>query len=249
MLNIVLNIFKKDCLGHSIFLRRLLITLLGLVSYRRFFVFNKLKAEGAEILKTLPKKNVLFISNHQTYFADVAGMLHIFNSTSYKNKKGKNSLWYLFHPMLDVYYIAALETMKAGFLPKLLAYTGSISIERTWRLKGKDINRKVKMSDVNNISRVLQNNWVITFPQGTTKPFTPVRRGTSHIIKTEKPLVVPIVIDGFRDAFGKQGLKIQQKNSVLKIRIKPPLTINYEASTEEIIVKITEAIEQIAPQK
>ena len=33
---------------------------------------------------------------------------------------------------------------------------------------------------------------MITFPQGTN-PFKPIRRGTAHIIKTYKPIVVPIV--------------------------------------------------------
>ena len=45
---------------------------------------------------------------------------------------------------------------------------------------------------------------VITFPQGTTTPFKPIRRGTAHIIKTYKPIVVPIVIDGFRRSFDKR---------------------------------------------
>ena len=47
-----------------------------------------------------------------------------------------------------------------------------------------------------NIKKALDDGWVITFPQGTTTPFKPIRRGTAHIIKTYKPIVVPIVIDG-----------------------------------------------------
>ena len=61
-------------------------------------------------------------------------------------------------------------------------------IERTWRSKGKDVNRQVKMSDLSNIKKALDVfGWVITFPQGTTMPFKPIRKGTAHIIKHYKP--------------------------------------------------------------
>ena len=49
-----------------------------MISYRRFNGFNKLKISGSENLVDLPKTNVLFVSNHQTYFADVAAMYHVF---------------------------------------------------------------------------------------------------------------------------------------------------------------------------
>ena len=37
----------------------------------------------------------------------------------------------------------------------------------------------------------------ITFPQGTTKSSGKIRKGTSHIILNNQPLVIPIVINGF----------------------------------------------------
>ena len=80
--------------------------------------------------------------------------------------------------------------MESRILAKVLAYAGSISIQRTWREKGKEISRQVKFSDVSNIGTALDDGWVITFPQGTTTPFKPIRRGTAHIIKTFKPIVV-----------------------------------------------------------
>ncbi len=52
---------------------------------------------------------------------------------------------------------------------------------------------------------------VITFPQGTTKSFKPVRKGTAHIIKQYKPIVVPIVIDGFRRSFDRKGLRTKKE--------------------------------------
>ena len=47
--------------------------------------------------------------------------------------------------------------------------------------RGKDIKRDVNMSDITNISMALKDGWVITFPQGTTTPFKPLRKG-QHIL-------------------------------------------------------------------
>ena len=144
-----------------------------------------------------------------------------------------------------MYYIAAKETMRAGLLPRIMAYAGSVSIERTWRSDGKDINRQVKMSDISNIGIALNDGWVITFPQGTTKPFKPVRKGTAHIIKRYKPIVIPIVIDGFRRSFDKKGLMIKKKGILQSMIIKEPLEIDYEnESIDSILKKIQMAIEQ-----
>ena len=135
--------------------------------------------------------------------------------------------------------------MRSGILPKIFAYTGSISIDRTWRSAGKDINRQVKMSDISNISKALDDGWVITFPQGTTTPFKPIRRGTAHIIKNFKPIVVPIVIDGFRRSFDKKGLMIKKRNVLQSMQIKKPLDIDYDTiEIDDIITKIEYAIEQ-----
>jgi 1-acyl-sn-glycerol-3-phosphate acyltransferase len=130
-------------------------------------------------------------------------------------------------------------------LPRIMAYAGSVSIERTWRSDGKDINRQVKMSDISNIGIALDDGWVITFPQGTTKPFKPVRKGTAHIIKRYKPIVIPIVIDGFRRSFDKKGLMIKKKGILQSMIIKEPLEIDYEnESVDSILKKIQIAIEQ-----
>lgn len=135
--------------------------------------------------------------------------------------------------------------MKSGLLPRILAYTGSISIERTWREKGKSVNRQVKMSDITNIGKALDDGWVITFPQGTTKPFAPVRKGTIHIIKTYNPVVVPIVIDGFRRSFDKKGIFIKKKGIKQSMHIKRPIVFDLNKSNEEIVKQIAEAIEQV----
>ena len=117
---------------------------MGFITRRRFNGFNNLHIKGSEIIRQLPEKNVLFISNHQTYFADVTAMMHVFFASLAGRDDNLNYLSYIWRPKLNVYYIAAKETMKAGLLPRVLAYTGSISIERTWREKGKKLIDRLK---------------------------------------------------------------------------------------------------------
>jgi len=238
-------LFKKDVFGNSLFIKKNLIRILGLFSHRRYRGFNELQIEGSEIIRDLPHNNVLFVANHQTYFADVAAMLHVFNAALSGRVDTIKDVGYLWQPKLNIYFVAAKETMRAGILPKIMAYGGSISIERTWREKGKDVNKKVKLSDVSNITTALKDGWVITFPQGTTTPFKPIRRGTAHIIRQNKPIVIPIVIDGFRRSFDKRGLMIKKRGILQSIVIKKPMEIDYENdSVEDIVESLQYAIEQ-----
>ncbi|HZW78713.1 MAG TPA: lysophospholipid acyltransferase family protein [Flavobacteriaceae bacterium] len=240
-----MGLFKRNPFGHILFLKLWLIRILGSLTHRRFKGFNDLQIIGSEVIRNLPDKNVLFVSNHQTYFADVVAMFHVFNASLHGRVDNIKNIGYLWHPKLNLYFVAAKETMKAGLLPRILAYAGSISIERTWREKGKDVNKQVKMSDVSNISKALEDGWLITFPQGTTKPWKPIRRGTAHIIKKNKPIVVPIVIDGFRRSFDKKGIRIKKRNILQTMEIKPPLDIDYDNDTvQEIVEKLEYAIEQ-----
>ena len=238
-------LFKKNPFGHILWVKKMLIRILGVISHGRYRSFNNLQIEGSEILRNLPDTNVLFISNHQTYFADVAAMFHVFNAALKGRDDNIKNIGYIWNPKLNLYYIAAGETMRSGILPKIFAYTGSVSIDRTWRSAGENISRQVKMSDISNISKALNDGWVITFPQGTTTPFKPIRRGTAHIIKTYKPTVVPIVIDGFRRSFDKKGLMIKKRNVLQSMVIKEPLIIDYENDEiSDIVTKIEFAIEQ-----
>jgi len=240
-----MGLFKKNPFGHFLFLKLWLIRILGAMTHRRFKGFNKLQIEGSEIIKDLPDTNVLFVSNHQTYFADVVAMFHVFNASLSGRTDNIENIGYLWKPKLNLYFVAAKETMKSGLLPKIMAYAGSVSIERTWRSEGKDVVRQVKMSDVSNISNALKDGWLITFPQGTTKPWKPIRRGTAFIIKKNRPIVVPIVIDGFRRSFDKKGIRIKKRGILQSMVIKKPLEIDYENETvDEIVEKLQYAIEQ-----
>ena len=244
-----MGLFKRNPFGHILFIKRWLILVFGTLTHRRYRGFNSLHIDGSEIIRALPDTNVLFISNHQTYFADVVAMFHVFNASLKGREDNIKNVGYLWKPKLNIYYVAAKETMRAGLLPRILAYVGAITVERTWRSDGKDLQKheqkEVNMNDTENIGIALDDGWVITFPQGTTKSFKPVRKGTAHIIKNHKPIVVPIVIDGFRRSFDKKGLRPKKKGILQSFIIKEPLQIDYEnESIEEIVEKIEYAIEQ-----
>lgn len=242
-----MGLFKRNPFGHILFIKKWLIRVLGAMTHRRYRGFNELQIEGSEIIKTLPDTNVLFISNHQTYFADVVAMFHVFNASLSGRQDTIKNIGYLWQPKMNIYYVAAKETMQAGLLPRILAYVGAITVERTWRAKGVDVTEKrdVNPNDTENIRIALNDGWVITFPQGTTKSFKPVRKGTAHIIKQHKPIVIPIVIDGFRRSFDKKGLRMKKKGILQSFIIKEPLDIDYENDTiDEIVEKVEYAIEQ-----
>lgn len=239
-----MKIHWRDAFGNSLLIKRLLILIFGSIAYYRFNVANKTKVRGAKILKDLPRKNVLFVSNHQTYFADVTGMYQAFCCAKWGVYNRIDFPLALLNPKVNIYFIAAQETMKSGLLPKLFAYVGSVSIKRTWREAGKIIDRGVDPRDIDKIYKAISSGWVITFPQGTTTPFVPGRRGTAHIIKETQPVVVPVVINGFRRAFDKKGMLMKKKGVDLSIQFKEPLDLDYGQSSKEILNRIMDSIEQ-----
>ena len=242
-----MGLFKRNPFGHILFLKRWLIRIAGALTHQRYKGFNQLHIEGSDTLRSLPQTNVLFVSNHQTYFADVVAMFHVFNASLKGREDSIKNIGYLWRPKLNIYFVAAKETMRSGILPRIMAYAGAIKVERTWRAKGQDIQQKkeVNTEDIKNVGIALNDGWVITFPQGTTRSFKPIRKGTAHIIKNYKPVVVPIVIDGFRRSFDKKGLYTKKKGILQSMVIKKPLDIDYENETvEKIVEKIEYAIEQ-----
>ena len=224
--------------------KSILYFIVGIFSYPGLAIINKLKISGTENLKNLPKKNVLFVSNHQTYFADVITFLHIFSAVKWGKQNRLGIPYYLLNPFTRVYFVAAEETMKGSFISRFFRMAGCVTVKRTWNKDTKDVRKGLNPGDTRNIARTLENNWVITFPQGTTTPFAPGRKGTAFLIKHNKPIVIPVVINGFWRAFNKKGLKLKKKGSLLSIKFKEPLQINYDDSMEVILGQVMDAIEQ-----
>jgi 1-acyl-sn-glycerol-3-phosphate acyltransferase len=236
------TVFKR-----SHFVKRLVYTIIGVFSYPGINIVNKLRVRGMEHLEHLPKQNVLFVSNHETYFADVITFIHIFCAAAWRKKNKLGIPFYLLWPFTRIKYVAAQETMQRNWLTRLFTLAGAVTVKRTWRTEGTEARRGLDPSDTRKINHALHHNWVITFPQGTTQPFAPGRKGTAFIIKQNKPIVIPVVISGFRKAFNKKGLVLKKKGTLLTVTFKPPMQIDYNGSTEHILHDIMDAIEQSKP--
>jgi len=228
----------------SRFVKGVVYAIVGIFTYPGINIVNKLEIRGMENLKNLPNRRVLFVSNHQTYFADVITFIHIFCANMWGKTNRLGLPYYLLWPFTRIKYVAAEETMKSNWLTRIFTLAGALTVKRTWRAEGGEVRRGLDPGDTRKIERALDNNWVITFPQGTTKPFAPGRKGTAFIIKQTRPIVIPVVISGYWRAFNKKGLKFKKKGTKLSVTFKPPLEIDYEASTESILEKIMDSIEQ-----
>ncbi len=240
-----LKLIRTDPFGNVILLKRALIGMLAVVTYSRFNIVNKLKIEGTEYLMDLPDKNVMFISNHQTYYADVMALYHIFCSVKWRFRDTVRYPIYFLLPRANSYYVAAEETMKdSGLIPKIFSYTGAVTVRRSWRAKGQEVQRGADRHAPEKIQKALEYGWVVNFPQGTTKPYAPVRRGVAHLIKEYNPIIVPVVINGFRRAFDKKGLKYKKRGTTLSVRFKPPIRFDDSYTLDQIQEEIARLIEQ-----
>lgn len=216
----------------------------GIFTYPGIALFNKLRIYGAEHVKDLPKNNVLFVSNHQTYFVDVITFFHILSALKWGKKERLGVPYYFLNPYTRVNYVAAEQTMKSSWLSRLFLLAGGLTVKRTWNDNSNEKRTGLDPSDTRKIQRALDKNWVITFPQGTTTPYAPARKGTALIIKHHQPIVIPVVINGFSKAFNKTGITLKRKGSLLTVTFKPPMQIDYNASAQEITNQLMDAIEQ-----
>lgn len=216
----------------------------GLFTYPGIAIFNKLRIRGTEHLEKLPPNNVLFVSNHQTYFIDVITFFHILSARKWGKKDRLGVPYYFLNPYTKVNYVAAEQTMKSSWLSRLFLLAGGLTVKRTWNEKSTEKRAGLDPSDTRKIQRALDSNWVITFPQGTTTPYAPARKGTALIIKHHKPIVIPVVINGFSRAFNKTGVTLKRRGTLLTVTFKAPLDIDYDASAQDITNQLMEAIEQ-----
>ena len=232
---------KKNIFGQTIFLKRLIIGFVGLITHRTFRS-KRFEIKGSKNLVNPPSTNVLFVSNHQTYFYDVIAMLHVFNSSVKGRIDSLKKPKYLISPKTNLYYIASLETMKKSIITKLLTYAGAVLVQRSWRESGESVSRDIRSEDPDKIKLALKDGWVITFPRGTTDNSKPIRKGTAHIIKNNDPLIVPVNLIGFKEVFQRNGLKVINRKNFFSIEIMKPLQIDM---TKKSIEEITTELEKL----
>jgi 1-acyl-sn-glycerol-3-phosphate acyltransferase len=225
-------------------IKALVYSVVGALSYPGIALRNKLTITGTEHLEHLPDRNVLFVSNHQTYFVDVIAFLHVFCAVKWKKRNRLGFPYYLLSPYTNVHFVAAEETITKDWVTKIYSLAGAIPVKRTWNKEAKETRKGLDPSDTRKIERTLDQSWVITFPQGTTKPFAPGRKGTAYIIKKNQPIIIPIVIGGFWRAFKKKGIGVRKAGTLLTIQFKEPLDIDYNDTTEHILEQVMVAIEQ-----
>ena len=195
-------------------LRRGIITSLGLgFTIPYFRILNRLRVTGDAIIDKLPRKNVVFLSNHQTYFMEA---MAIFDIVYVKHRLP------LENPFMR--FSAATETMKHNPLTQLFTKAGGVTFRRSFREGGKEVKRPVDFEGVAKVEEAIANGWLLHFPAGTTQKGAPLRPGVAQLLHRTKAVAVPVRVDGFR----KLLLYKQLPGRVLKkcrVALHPPLDL------------------------
>jgi 1-acyl-sn-glycerol-3-phosphate acyltransferase len=177
-------------------------------------ILNDVQVEGDGVLKTLPRRNVVFLANHQTYFLEALAFF---------------DLVYVRHqiPLEDpiLRFSAAEETMKKNLLTKLMTLVGGVTFKRSFREGGVDVQRPVDMDGVARVEEAIRDGWLLHFPAGTTKKGAPLRAGVSRLLHNTQAVALPVRVDGFRDLL----LHKQVPGKLFKrcsLKIHPPLDLD-----------------------
>ncbi len=153
-----------------------------------FSLLNEVLVEGDEILDDLPRKNVVFLANHQTYFMEAIAFF---------------DLIYVRHqlpledPMLR--FSAAEETMKKNLFTALMKMAGGVTFRRSFREGGADIERAVDSEGAARVAKAIRRGWLLHFPAGTTQQGAQLRPGVARLLHETRATAVPVRVDGFRD--------------------------------------------------
>ena len=195
-------------------LRRGIITSLGLgFTIPYFRLLNRVRVTGSAIIDTLPRKNVVFLSNHQTYFMEAMAFF---------------DLVYVRHhlPLENPFmrFSAATETMRQNPLTQLFTRAGGVTFRRSFREGGQEVRRSVDFAGVAMVEEAIANGWLLHFPTGTTQKGAPLRPGVAQLLHRTKAVAVPLRVDGFRDLL----LYKQVPGKVLRkchLTLHPPLDL------------------------
>jgi 1-acyl-sn-glycerol-3-phosphate acyltransferase len=195
-------------------LRRGIITSLGLgFTIPYFRLLNRVKVTGDANIDKLPRKNVVFLSNHQTYFMEA---MAIFDVVYVRHRLP------LENPFMR--FSAATETMKHNPLTQLFTKAGGVTFRRSFREGGKEVKRAVDFEGVAKVEEAIANGWLLHFPAGTTQKGAPLRPGVAQLLHRTKAVAVPVRVDGFRNLL----LYRQIPGKVLKkcrVALHPPLDL------------------------
>src|SRR5512136_610998 len=177
-------------------------------------ILNDVQVEGDGFLKTLPRRNVVFLANHQTYFLEALAFF---------------DLVYVRHqfPLEDpvLRFSAAEETMKKNLLTKVMNLAGGVTFRRSFREGGVDVRRPVDLQGVERVEEAIHDGWLLHFPAGTTKKGAPLRAGVSRLLHNTQAVALPVRVDGFRDLL----LHKQVPGKLFKrcsLKIHPPLDLD-----------------------
>lgn len=178
-----------------------------------FRLLNRVHAAGDAILDTLPRKNVVFLSNHQTYFMEAIAFF---------------DLVYVRHrfPLENpfVRFSAATETMQKNLALRFFTKAGAVTFRRSFRDGGQDVRRPVDFEGVAKVEEAIAKGWLLHFPAGTTQKGAPLRPGVAQLLHRTKATAVPVRVDGFRRLL----LYRQLPGKVLRrchLRLHPPMDL------------------------
>lgn len=178
-----------------------------------FAILNDVHVEGDEILPKLPRRNVVFLANHQTYFMEAVAFFDLVYVRHQFPLEG---------PVLR--FSAAEETMKANLLTRLMTLAGGVTFKRSFRDGDQEVQRPVDIGGVSRVEAAIRDGWLLHFPAGTTKKGAPLRSGVSRLLHHAKAVAVPVRVDGFRELLLHKQLpgKLFKRCSV---KIHPPLDL------------------------
>ncbi|MFI5170500.1 MAG: 1-acyl-sn-glycerol-3-phosphate acyltransferase, partial [Vicinamibacterales bacterium] len=146
-----------------------------------FTILNDVHVEGDEVLQTLPRRNVVFLANHQTYFLEAIAFF---------------DLVYVRHqfPLESpvVRFSAAEETMKQNLLTKLMTLAGGVTFKRSFRADGEDVRRAVDMEGVARVEEAIKDGWLLHFPAGTTRKGAPLRPAVTRLLHNAQAVALPM---------------------------------------------------------
>jgi 1-acyl-sn-glycerol-3-phosphate acyltransferase len=178
-----------------------------------FKVLNRLDVEGRDRLNALPRRGVVFLSNHQTYFTEAIA----FFDPVYRRRGIRWEDPYL-------RFSAAEETMRKNLATSVLTTAGAVTFQRSHRHGGIDLRRSVDLEGIGRIEQAIRSGWLLHFPTGTTREGAPVRPGVSRLLHNTQAIAVPMRVDGFREMLLHKQIpgRIRRRAS---IRIDEPLDL------------------------